>query len=137
MRQAVSLFIVALLTSGCTAFRSQFDDLLLVYASGQNESPVTPTGFVVTPDEMISLVPQSKIGFRLYADRDAYYLREEKDVMGLSTATKTNSQYAKKYGLRVNGRSREEFEHLRRYVARYPEASLEVLQRRLVERRED
>jgi hypothetical protein len=104
----------------------------LVYSSGQSASPSTPAGFVVSPEEMISLVPVMKIGFRLYADRQAYYLREEKDVVGVTSLAKTNSQYAKERGLRVEGRTRDEYEYLKRFQTEHPGASIDTLGNQLL-----
>jgi len=119
---------------GCSSIRSQFDELHLVYASGQAEPGMTPSGFRVTLEEIISLVPILKVGFRIYADQEAYYIREELDTIGIKSIAKTDSEHAKKYGLRILGTTRAEFEFLKEYQSKNRFYTLENLSKQLLER---
>lgn len=134
-RNFIFLTLALIASTGCSTVESWFDDVRLVYVSGEKMIPGAPEGFAVEFIEVCSLVPVSKVGFRLYVDREFYYLREEVDVIGVTRLAKTNSRYAEKYGLRINGRSRDEFEFLKALRDAQPGISLSEMSSALEQRK--
>ena len=94
--------------------RSSIDDTYLVSKIGtEPEEWKTPEGFVVTAQEMWSVIedfPLSKIRYNLYASKDSYYIsRGDKRLL---SKTGDDSNIAKKYGIRVYAKDRKTYEEI-------------------------
>ncbi len=111
----VVFLIVLLLFSRCTAVRSWFDDVYLVH---QFNTPIngakTPEGFVVTSSEIRELVPVTKYGWNIYADKENYYL--SKGTQRIFTKTGDNSFLAKKNGIKIAGTNRRDYDLVKEYL---------------------
>lgn len=127
MQRPSPWLILALLLGGCSLTRSLTDEVHLLFVSGDKEPRRAPASFVVTPQEVIALVPRDKVGFRLYADSRWYYLRQEVDTLGVTRLSKTNSDHARRVGLRVDGTSRQDLEWLRAFRAAHAHATLDMM----------
>ncbi len=115
----VLLFVVfaavLLLLSRCTAVKSWFDDVHLVHRFNTPVSGAkTPNGFVVTPSEVRELVPLTKYGWNIYADKEYYYL--SKGIQRLFTKTGDNSFLARKNGIKIAGTNRKDYELVKRFM---------------------
>ncbi len=111
----VVFFAMLLIFSRCTAVRSWFDDVYLVH---QFNTPVngvgTPEGFVVTLDEILKIIPITKYGWNIYADKENYYL--SKGIQRLFAKTGDNSFLARKNGIRIAGKHRRDYKLIEEYL---------------------
>jgi len=66
----------------------------------------TPDGFVVTVDEVQSVVPLTKYAWNIYADSEHYYLSSA--IQKLTSKSGDNSWLAGKNGIRIKGTDRSD-----------------------------
>ena len=98
-----------LVAAGCSAAQSIGDGVRLVHRyDWPIEEAKTPHGFVVTPQEVWATLPREKFGHNLCADDEFYYISNT--AQKLTSKTGDNSAIAKRDGVRVSGKSREDIE---------------------------
>ena len=106
-----SIVIALLLSIGCSAINSVGDHTYLIWKIGQPiDDAKTPPDFVVSPQEIYSVIPITKYSWNIYADDENYYLSA--DIQKLSSPSGDNSSLARRNGIRINGKSRDEIEKI-------------------------
>lgn len=105
--------IITSLSVGCSAIYSSVDKIEPVYLHGQDVSTAkTPSGFVVTVDEIREVVPLTKYAWNIYADSENYYLSSA--IQKFTSKTGDNSWMAKENGIRISGTDRRDIEQLKK-----------------------
>lgn len=105
MKSISLLTFAALLLVGCSAYKSAFDEVFLVWSMGTPiEEAKIPEGFTVTPEEIKEVIPLTKYGWNIYADGKFYYLSS--GIQKISSKTGDNSYLAAENGIRIEGKSR-------------------------------
>ena len=111
---AVLLTVTALM--GCSALLSSVDKIRPVHMHGGDvDEASTPAGFVVTVDEVRSVVPITKYVWNIYADTENYYLSSA--IQKLTSKSGDNSWLAGKNGIRIKGTDRSDIETLKKLAA--------------------
>ena len=92
---------------------SMGDKIEPVHIHGQDLSTAkTPSGFVVTVDEIREVVPLTKYAWNIYADSESYYLSSA--IQKFTSKTGDNSWLAKTNGIRISGTDRSDIETLKK-----------------------
>ena len=74
-----------------------------MWKHGNNiETVITPKDFVITPQDVHYII-RYKNKYRIYTDSDSYYLLE------LTSFRKVNSTFVKKNGIRIDGKSIDDY----------------------------
>ena len=113
LHRIVSVVVLFSVSSfvGCSALLSSLDKIEPVHLHGSDiTEAITPKGFVVTIEEVRSVVPITKYAWNVYADSENYYLSSA--IQKLTSKSGDNSWRAGQNGIRIKGTERGDIDRL-------------------------